>query len=72
MGNARNALQEIDLKTRKLAVLRKRNEMYEVTTLEVMDGVYQLSGAIAAYSKALSANYDSIASMERMTLVPLR
>jgi hypothetical protein len=70
--NARNALMETDLRSRKLAVLRKRSEMYEVTTLEVMDGIYRLSESIASYSKTLSSNYIAVAEMERMTLVPLR
>ncbi len=70
--NAQTSRQESDLKGKRLSVLRKRNEMYEVTTLEVMDGIVRQAEAIAAYSKALSANYVAVAELERMTLVPLR
>jgi len=70
--NARANAQDVDLKVRKLAVLKKRNDFYEVSTLEVMDGVYKYSDAVVAYAKALAQNYTAVTEMERLVLVPLR
>ena len=70
--NARANDQDVELKSRKLAVLKKRNDFYEVSTLEVMDGVFKYSDAVVAYAKSLAQNYTAVTEMERLVLVPLR
>ena len=63
---------DMELKQRKLGVLRKRNEVYEASTIEVMDGVYKYADSVIVYTRVLSANYIAVCELERLTLMPLR
>jgi outer membrane protein TolC len=72
LNTAKTSRDEIGLRRRKLDLLRKKNELYEVPTVQVMEESWKYAEAISAYEKALSANYTAVAEMEKMTLMPLR
>jgi outer membrane protein TolC len=72
MRNIRTLKDEMDLKERKLKLMRRRNELYEVSTVQVMEESWKYSEAIASYAKTLSSNYSAVTEMERMTLISLR
>jgi len=72
LWNARTTKDEIRLRERKLEVMRKRNELYEIATLEVMDGVYKYAETVMAYMRALATNYLAVCEMERLTMLQLR
>ncbi len=72
LWNARTAQTEVKVKERKLGVLRKKNELYEASTMEVMDGVFKVAESVNTYTKALSTNYVAVCEMEKLTLMPLR
>lgn len=68
----RTLKNEIALKERKLALLRKRNDLYEVPTVQVMEESWRYAETISSYGKALNTNYSSVTEMERLTLMSLR
>ncbi|MBN1622179.1 MAG: TolC family protein [Endomicrobiales bacterium] len=72
LRGARALQDEIELKERKLKLLKKRNQLYEVATIQVMEETLRFAETISSYSKAMFTNYSSVANMERMTLMPLR
>ena len=72
LDNVRTLNNEIDLRERKLKLLRKRNELYEVSTLQVMEESLKYSEAISNHARNLSKNYQSVAKLEMMTLVGMR
>ncbi|OGS18062.1 MAG: hypothetical protein A2219_00815 [Elusimicrobia bacterium RIFOXYA2_FULL_50_26] len=72
LWNARTTKDEIRLRERKLEVMRKRNELYEISTLEVMDGVYKYAETVMSYMRSLATNYLAVCEMERLTMLQLR
>lgn len=72
LRNARTLKNEIELHRRKLELLRKRNDLYEVPTVSVMEESWKYGETISSYAQSLYINYASVTEMERMTLVPLR
>ncbi|MBN1823059.1 MAG: TolC family protein [Endomicrobiales bacterium] len=72
LKNERTLKNEIALKQRKLALLKKRNELFEVPTVQVMEEAWKYAETISAFARALNANYASVSEMERLVLIPLR
>lgn len=72
LRNAMTSKNEVALRKRKLKLLKKRNQLYEVSTLNVMEETLKYAEAISSYTRALATNYSNVASMERLTLTPLR
>ena len=72
LRNQRTLKNEVELKERKLVLLRKRNELYEVPTVQLMEETWKFAETISSYGKALYANYASVTEMERMVLISLR
>jgi len=72
LRNERTLKNEITLMQRKLELLKKKNELYEVPTVQLMEESWKYAETIAAYGKALYANYSSVAEMERIVLISLR
>ena len=70
--NARTLRNEIKTKNRTLLLMTKKNQLYEVSTLQLMEETQKFAEATSNYTKALNTNYSAVATMERMTLVPLR
>jgi outer membrane protein TolC len=70
--NARTLRNEITLHQRKLDLMHKRNDLYEIATVEVMGEAYKYAETLSSFSKTLYTNYASVAEMERMTMIPLR
>jgi len=64
--------RELKFRKWRLEVLKKRNSLLEVPTVEVMNAIFQVSEAVLAYSKAVLQNYSAVSAMERFVLVPLR
>jgi len=63
---------EIILKKRKLAYLKKRNDLYEIPTVQLMEESWKYAETISSYAKALNKNYAAVTEIERLTLVPMR
>ncbi|MDR2066740.1 MAG: TolC family protein [Endomicrobium sp.] len=72
LNNARTLKKEIALRERKLALMKKRNALYEVQTVSLMEEAWKYAEAIASYAKATYQNYASVTEMEKLTLTPLR
>lgn len=72
LRTARTLKDEIELHRRKLELLRKRNDLYEVPTVQVMEESWKYAETISSYARTLYQNYASVTQMENMTLVPLR
>jgi outer membrane protein TolC len=72
LNNARTLRKEIKLRERKLALMKKRNDLYEVPTVSLMEESWKYAEAISSYSRATYQNHASVTEMERMTLMPLR
>jgi outer membrane protein TolC len=70
--SARVLKDEIDLKEKKMELLRKRNQLYEVSTLQVMQETVSYAETVLSYTKTMYSNYANVANMERMALMPLR
>ena len=70
--NARVLKDEIALKEKKMELLRKRNQLYEVSTLQVMQETVSYAETVLSYTKTMYSNYANVANMERMALMPLR
>lgn len=66
------ANDDLGLKKWRLEVAKKRRDLYEISTLEVMSNIYQVSEAVLAYSKALLQNYTAVSELEKLILIPLR
>jgi hypothetical protein len=52
--------------------MRKRNDLYEVPTVSLMEESWKYAEAISAYTRATYQNHASVTEMERLTLMPLR
>jgi outer membrane protein TolC len=72
LGKARALRKEIIFRGRKVALMKKRNDLYEVTTQQLMDETWQYAEAISNYAKAMLENYSAVTEMERITLMILR
>ncbi|MDR2425816.1 MAG: TolC family protein [Endomicrobium sp.] len=72
LNSARTLRKEIKLRERKLALMRKRNDLYEVPTVSLMEESWKYAEAISAYSRATYQNHASVTEMEKLTLMPLR
>ena len=72
LRSARQLKKEIEIKRRQLEVLRKRNQLYEVQTVQVMEETWKYADAISSYARAVYQNYASVTEMERLTLISLR
>jgi len=72
LRNQRTLKDEIALKERKLALMRKRNELLEVPTSQLMEESWKYAETISQYGKALYTNYSSVAEMERIVFISLR
>ncbi|MCL2485179.1 MAG: TolC family protein [Endomicrobia bacterium] len=72
LNSARTSRKEITLRERKLALMRRKNELYEVPTVNLMEESWKYAEAISAYARAIFQNHSSVTEMERLTLMPLR
>jgi outer membrane protein TolC len=72
LNNARTLKKEIAYRKRKLALMKKQNALYEVSTVNLMEEALRYAEAISGYARATYQNYSSITEMERLTLMPLR
>ncbi len=72
LNNARTYANELKLEERKLALMRKRNELYEIQTVSLMEEAWKYAEAIAAYRKALFSNHASVVELEKLTMMSLR
>ncbi|MDR1523535.1 MAG: TolC family protein [Endomicrobium sp.] len=72
LNSARTLKKEIVLRERKLALMKKKNALYEVQTVSLMEEAWKYAEAIASYAKAIYQNYSSVTEMEKLTLTPLR
>jgi hypothetical protein len=72
LNNARTLKKEIAYRKRKLALMKKQNALYEVSTVNLMEEALRYAEAISGYARATYQNYSSVTEMERLTLMPLR
>ena len=72
LNNARTTRNELKVKERKLALMKKRNDLYEIQTVELMEQSWNYAEAIAAFAKALFSNHAAIVELEKLTLMSLR
>ncbi len=72
LNNAKTLRQEITLKERKLALMQKRNDLYEVPTVSLMEESWQYAEAISSFARASYTNHSSVTELERLTLMNLR
>ncbi len=72
LNSARTYRKEVTLRERKLALMRKRNDLYEVPTVNLMEESWKYAEAISGYMRTTYQNHVSVTEMERLTLMPLR
>jgi len=72
LSSARTLRKEITLRERKLDLMKKRNDLYEVPTVSLMQETWQYAEAIGSYTRTVYQNHASVTEMERLTLMPLR
>jgi len=72
LNNAKTLRQEITLKERKLALMQKRNDLYEVPTVSLMEESWQYAESISSFTRAAYTNHASVTELERLTLMSLR
>jgi len=72
LRNERTLKNEIILEERKLSILKKRNQLDEVPTVQLMEESWKHAETISSYGKAIDTNYASVAQMERLVLISLR
>ena len=72
LNSARTLRKEIKLRERKLALMRKRNDLYEVPTVSLMEESWKYAEAISGYARTTYQNHASVTEMERLSLMPLR
>ena len=70
--DARVNSSDLNLKKWRLDVLKKRNILYEVSTIEVMDGIFKVSEAVISYTRAVLQNYTAVTELEKLLLISLR
>jgi hypothetical protein len=52
--------------------MKKRNDLYEVETVALMEECWNYAEAIATFAKALYSNHAAIVELEKLTLMSLR
>ena len=72
LNEAKVLRDEIKLKERKLALMQKRNDLYEVQTVSLMEESWKYAETISSFAKQLYTNYSSITELEKLTLMNLR
>lgn len=72
LRSLRTLKDEIAIRERKLALMRKRNDLYEVPTVQLMEESWRYAELISSYGKALNTNYSAVTELERLTLMSLR
>ena len=72
LSSAKVYRNELKVKERKLALMKKRNDLYEVQTVELMEQSWNYAEAITSFTRALFSNISSIVELERLTLMSLR
>ena len=72
LNNARTYRNELKVKERKLALMKKRNDLYEIQTVELMEESWNYAEAISSFARALYSNHSSIVELEKLTLMSLR
>jgi outer membrane protein TolC len=72
LNNARTLKKEIAYRKRKIALLKKQNSLYEVSTVNLMEETLKYAESISAYARATYQNYSSVTEIERLILMPLR
>ena len=72
LNNARTTRNELNVKERKLALMKKRNDLYEIETVALMEESWNYAEAIASFAKALYSNHAAIVELEKLTLMSLR
>lgn len=72
LRSQRTLKDEMRLAERKLLLMRKRNELLEVPTVQLMEETWKYAETISNYGKALYSNYASVTEMERLVLISLR
>jgi outer membrane protein TolC len=72
LNSARTLKKEMILRERKLNLMRKRNFLYEVPTVSLMEESWKYAEAISGYARTTYQNHASVTEMERITLMPLR
>jgi outer membrane protein TolC len=70
--DARINKEDYDLKNWRLDVLKKKNLLFEVPTIDVMSATYQTAEALINYSRAVLSNYLTVAGIERVVGAPVR
>ncbi|MFN6992416.1 MAG: TolC family protein, partial [Fervidobacterium sp.] len=70
--DVRIANSDLELKKWRFEVTKKRRDLYEISTIEVMNSIYQVSEAVLTYSKALLQNYTAVSELEKLVVIPLR
>lgn len=64
--------EDFDLKKWRLEVLKKKNFLYEVPTIDVMSATYQTAEALINYSKSVLSNYIIVSEIETLVGVSIR
>jgi outer membrane protein TolC len=72
LESVRTLKNEITLRQRKLELLKKRNDLDEIPTVQLMEESWKYAETLSSYSRTLYTNYSAVTEMERMTLMPLR
>jgi len=72
LNNAKTTRNELKVKERKLALMKKRNDLYEVQTVELMEESWNYAEAISTFARALYSNHAAIVELEKLTLMSLR
>jgi outer membrane protein TolC len=72
LNSARTLRKEMILRERKLRLMQKRNFLYEVPTVSLMEESWKYAEAISSYARTTYQNHASVTEMERITLMPLR
>lgn len=72
LNEAKVLRDEIKLKERKLALMQKRNDLYEVQTVNLMEESWKYAETISSFAKQLYTNHASVTELEKLTLMNLR
>ena len=72
LNNARTYANELKVEERKLALMRKKNERYEIQTVNLMEEAWKYAEAISSYTRALFTNHSSVVELEKLTMMALR
>lgn len=70
--DAKVAYSDLNLKKWRLDTIKKKRDIYETSTLDVMSNIYSVSEAVLTYTKSVVQNYIAVAEIEKLVLLPLR